>query len=121
MGADGVVRDVQLAGDLRPSQVGRQVAQHPQLAVAQRLQQRLQRGGPPGELAPGEQAEDVADQGGVRGALPGVALKEIRGGAQQENCQRAVGFGTCRARSRALAAPRRSPSASRAIASSRNG
>ena len=34
MGADGVDRDVQLAGDLRPREIGRQVAQHAQLALA---------------------------------------------------------------------------------------
>src|SRR5258707_13008991 len=32
---DGVQRDEQFAGDLRPGQVGRQVAQHPQLARAE--------------------------------------------------------------------------------------
>jgi hypothetical protein len=35
VGLDSVERDVQLAGDLRPGQVGRQLAQHAQLTVAQ--------------------------------------------------------------------------------------
>jgi NADPH-dependent 2,4-dienoyl-CoA reductase/sulfur reductase-like enzyme len=40
VGFDGVGRDIQLAGDLWPRQVGRQVAQPQDLAVAQRLQRR---------------------------------------------------------------------------------
>ena len=85
MGPDGVVRDVQLAGDLRPCQVGRQVAQYPDLAVAQGLQRRLQFGGRRGESASGQQAKDVGDQGGVGGVLPDVAFKQGRRGIQQEN------------------------------------
>jgi len=44
-------------------------------------------------LLAGQQAEDVGDQGGVGGALPGMALKQTRRGIQQEQEQRAVGFG----------------------------
>src|SRR5215469_5920795 len=33
MGLDGIGRDIQLAGDFRPGQVGGQVAQHAQLAI----------------------------------------------------------------------------------------
>jgi hypothetical membrane protein len=40
MRADGVRRDGQLAGDLGPGQVGRQVPQHPQLARAELLRRR---------------------------------------------------------------------------------
>jgi hypothetical protein len=74
VGPDGVTRDVQLAGDLRPGQVGRQVAQHPDLAVAQRLRRRPRPGGRRGSPA-GQQAQDLSDQRGVRGALPGLALE----------------------------------------------
>src|SRR6516165_4623230 len=56
---DGVGRDVQLAGDFRPGQVGGQVAQHPQLAVAQRLQRLRRPGRRRGGPVPGEQAEDA--------------------------------------------------------------
>jgi hypothetical protein len=61
----GVVRDGQLAGDLRRRQVHRQIAQHPDLAIAQRLQQRLRPTGARGELASRKQAQDVSDQGRV--------------------------------------------------------
>jgi hypothetical protein len=93
VGADGVVRDVQLARDLRRGQVGRQVAEHVQLAVAQRLPRRLRVGGRWGGPVSREQAEDVGDQGGVRGALPGLALEQARRRVQQEHDQDAVGSG----------------------------
>jgi hypothetical protein len=78
VGPDGVVREVQLAGDLGHGQVGGQVAQQPDLAIAQRLQRRLRPGRRRGERASGEQAEDVGDQGSVRGALWGLALEQVR-------------------------------------------
>jgi hypothetical protein len=65
MSLHGVVGDGQLAGDLRRRQVCREVAQHPDLTLAQRLRQRLRPGGARGELGSGEQAEDVSDQGGA--------------------------------------------------------
>jgi hypothetical protein len=55
--------------------LGRQVAQHPDLAVAQRLQRQLRPGGRRGSTA-GQQAEDLDDQGGVRCSVPGLALQQ---------------------------------------------
>ena len=40
-----------------------------------------------------EEVEDLGDQGGVRGALPGLALEQARRGVQQEPQERAIGFG----------------------------
>jgi hypothetical protein len=37
VGVDGVHRDGQFAGDLRPGQVGREISQHPELAWAELL------------------------------------------------------------------------------------
>ena len=44
-------------------------------------------------LFPASRSRISGDQGGVRGALPGVALEQARRGVQQEPQQRAVGFG----------------------------
>jgi len=99
MDADGVHREEQLIGDLGSREVGRQVAQHPDLAEGELFIQaataspsRLAAGRRRGPV-PGEQALDLGDQGGVDRAVPGVALEQARRGVQQENCQRAVGFG----------------------------
>ena len=86
-------RDGQLAGDLRRRQVGRQVAQHADLAVAERLERRPRPGGRRRGPVPGQQVQDLGDQGGVRGALPGLALEQVRCRVQQEPQQRAVGLG----------------------------
>ena len=80
-------------GDLRRRQVGWQVAQHPDLAVAERLERRPWPGSPRRGPVPGQQVEDLSDQGGMRSALPGLALEQARRGVQQEPQQRAVGFG----------------------------
>ena len=72
VGSDGVPRDVQFIRDLWLRQVGRQVAQYPDLAAAQRLERRLQPGRRRGPF-PGQQVEDLGDQGGVCGAVVGVA------------------------------------------------
>jgi hypothetical protein len=63
----------QPAGDLGPGQVGRQVPQHPQLTRAELLRRRRRgllygrRGGPVQDV------EDVGEQRGVRGLVPGSA------------------------------------------------
>ncbi len=57
-----------------------------------RLQQRPRLGVGRERLA-GQQAEDVGDQGGVGGALPGMTLEQAWGGVQQERRHRAIGFG----------------------------
>jgi hypothetical protein len=41
----------------------------------------------------GQHIEDLGDQGGVCGALPGVALKQLRGGSERERQEHAIGFG----------------------------
>ena len=76
MRPDGVSGHVQLAGDLRPRQVCREIAQNSDLAVTQRLEQRLRPRGLRRRLASGEKADDVGDKGGVCAALHGV-LAEI--------------------------------------------
>jgi len=73
-------------------QVGGQVAQHPDLAAAERIKQRPRRG-PRRERVAGLQVHDPGDQGGVCGALPGVALEQGRRWVQQEPQQRTLGFG----------------------------
>jgi hypothetical protein len=52
----------------------------------------LRPGGRRGRL-PGQQAEDLGDQGGVGSAMPGVALERAGRRVQREQQQRAVGFG----------------------------
>jgi hypothetical protein len=90
---DGVERDVQFAGDFRPRQVGRQVAQYAQFALAQRLhRQPRPRGRRRGSVS-GQQAEDLSDQGGVGGAVLGLTFQQTRNRVQQEWHQRAVGLG----------------------------
>jgi len=54
--------------DFRRGQVGRQVAQHADLAVAERLERRLRCGGRRRRRPSGQQAADLGDQGGVPGA-----------------------------------------------------
>jgi hypothetical protein len=93
VGLDGVRRHGQLAGNLRRRQVRRQVAQYADLAVAQRLERRPRLTGRRRGPFPGQQVEDLGQQRGVRGALPGVALEHARCRVQQEPQERAVGFG----------------------------
>jgi len=86
MGADGVHRHAQLIGDLVRREVGWQVAQDAGLAVGELFIQAAAAG--PSRLAagrrrgpvPGAQALDLDDQGGVGGAVPGVALEQARRG-----------------------------------------
>jgi hypothetical protein len=85
---DRVHRHRQLAGDLRSRQVGRQIAQHPGLTLAQRLSQpgrRLLRhpsapdDDTPRPLMPcWKQAENLSDQRRMLGAVPGMALEQRR-------------------------------------------
>src|SRR5262249_27624303 len=72
--ATQAIRHAELTRDLRNGKVGRQVAQDAGLGLAER------RGGAarPRRARPREPAQDVGAQGGVRGALPGMALKQSR-------------------------------------------
>ena len=92
VGLDRVRRDVQFGRDLRHGQIRGQVAQHAEFAVAQRLEQPLRPGGRRRGHSSGEQAADLHEQRGVRGAVPGVALEEARRGMEQERPERAVGL-----------------------------
>ena len=69
--------------------MGRQVAQDAGLGLAER------RGGAtrPRRAGPGELAQDVGAQGGVRGALPGMALKKSRRRVDEGGEEHAVGLG----------------------------
>jgi hypothetical protein len=44
-------------------------------------------------LLTGQKVQKAGDQGGVRGALPGVAPEQLRRGKQQERQQRPVDLG----------------------------
>jgi hypothetical protein len=73
--------------------VGWQVAQHPELAVAERIEHERRAAGRRRGRAPAEQAENARDQRGMRGPLPAVPLQQFRGRVQQKRHDRAVGFG----------------------------
>jgi|HubBroStandDraft_1064217.scaffolds.fasta_scaffold13118_2 hypothetical protein len=73
--------------------MGRQVAQHADFALAERFERRLRPGGQPRGRPSGQQADDLGDQGGVGGALPELALDQVRRRVQQERQQPAVRFG----------------------------
>src|SRR6185312_1362776 len=109
--ADRVHREGQLAGDLRRGQVGRQISQYPDLALAQRLSQPrglYQPGGyppktppilewlpaPPDPHGPScKQAEDLGGQGRVLGAVPGVTLEQRLSRMDEEREEHEVGLG----------------------------
>jgi len=104
MDADGVHREEQLIGDLGSREVGRQVAQHPDLAEGELFIQaaaanpsRLAAGRRRGPV-PGEQALDLGDQGGVGRAVPGAALEQARrgGAAGKLSARRRVRRGRAR-------------------------
>src|SRR6185437_7065139 len=69
------------------------VATDPDLALAERLERRPRPGRPRRGAVPGQQVQDLGDQRGVRGALPGLALEQAWRRVQQEPQQRAVGLG----------------------------
>ena len=108
-------RHVQLVGDLRRGQVGGQIAQDAGLGLGERLASggrgrgRGRRGhgalacAPCPRLCPRRSAsrlEDLGDHGGVRGALPGVALEQTRrrGAAGTEDARRRARRDRARAR-----------------------
>src|SRR6201995_5846698 len=94
MRPDRVHRNGQLAGDLRRGQVGRQVTQHPDLGLAQRIHQAegvcwpgrtLRRpwlwfcGWPFGWFC-GEQVTDLGRQGALVTPIRGIAIEQLPGG-----------------------------------------
>src|SRR5580704_12062764 len=91
---DRVHRHVKLAGDLRRGKAALQEAQDPGLGLAQWLGQVLswargwRRWRPPAQ-----HADDLPDQRGVRGALPGMAFKQLRHRVQQEREEEAIRLG----------------------------
>jgi hypothetical protein len=99
---DRVHRHRQLAGDLRGRQVGLQVSQHPDLALAERLNQPAVSSSAPGCRGDGvfpspvlrwQQAKALRDHGNVSGALPGVAFQQLRSRIEQERRPHAFGLG----------------------------
>jgi hypothetical protein len=110
VGSDDVQRDVQFAGDLRHGEVGRQVAQDPDLAVAE---WRLRPGGRRRRAPSGQQAADLRGQGGVRGRLPGMALEQARRRGAAGTTRACRWARRDRARSRARPAAPGSPPAGR--------
>src|SRR5690242_6865601 len=105
---DRVHRYGQLAGDLRHGQVGRQVTQHPDLGLAQRIYQAegvcwpgrtLRRPwvwfrGWPFGWSCGELATDLGRQGGLVTLIRGIAIEQLPGGGmEQEDHQRTIGRG----------------------------
>jgi hypothetical protein len=96
---DGVRRQVQLLGDLRHGQAGGQVAQDAGLGLAERLAHALRLADRCGgadrlrQARPSDQGQDLGDEGGVRGAAPGMALKQFRRRMEEEGHEQAVGLG----------------------------
>jgi hypothetical protein len=66
-----------LGRDLGRRQVAREVAKHPDLALCQLLGQLRQLAASGGRRRPREDVQDVREKGGVRRAVPWVALEEI--------------------------------------------
>ena len=120
VGADGVDREEQLTGDLGSRELGRQVAQDADLALAERLAQAPSCARPGRGLPAGQQVQDLGDRDGVSGAQPAVALEQLRRWIKQEQKEQAFWLGEIEGRSSARLAAVASPSASRAIASSKN-
>jgi hypothetical protein len=95
---DRVRGQVKLLGDLRHGQTGGQVTQDAGLSLAERLAHasgpagRCGRAGRPRQARPGEQAQDVGDEGAVGGAVPGMALEQIRLRVEEERHDQAVGL-----------------------------
>jgi hypothetical protein len=95
---DGVRGQVEPLGDLRHGQAGGQVAQDAGLSLAERLAHascpagRCGGGGCLGQARPSEQAQDVGDEGAVRGAVTGMALEQIRRRMEEERHEQAVGL-----------------------------
>jgi hypothetical protein len=119
-GLDGVHRQVELVGDLWRGELGRQVAQDADLALAERLAQAPSCARPGRGLPAGQQVQDLGDRDGVSGAQPAVALEQLRRWIKQEQKEQAFWLGEIEGRSSARLAAVASPSASRAIASSKN-
>src|SRR5262249_59051088 len=61
--------------------------------MAQRLARRPGFGARRRRSLADQEAEDLGDQGGVGGDVPGVALEQARRGVQQEQRERGVRFG----------------------------
>jgi hypothetical protein len=91
VGVDGVQRDRQLPGDLGPGEVGRQVAQHAQLASAE-LFGRSGSGGVAGGAAV-DGVEDVGDQRGVRRPLRRQGRQQMPRAGNCERQDQPVRFG----------------------------
>ncbi len=88
---------MELVGDLGCGELGGQVAQHPDFALAERLEQAPLhcplvavrcRG-----LPPGQRVKDLGDLGGVGGAQPAVCVEQPRRGVFQEREQQAFRLG----------------------------
>jgi hypothetical protein len=96
---DGVRGQVKLLSDLRHGQAGRQVTQDAGLSLAERLAHASRPAGRCGgagrsrQARPSEQAQDVGDEGAVRGAVPGLALEQLRRRMEEERHEQAVGLG----------------------------
>jgi hypothetical protein len=115
VGSHGVRRDEQLGGDLGRLEVARQVAQDAELGVAERVEQRCRVGVRRGSRA-GEQVEDRRKEARVGAAVPRVALEELADRRDRRSIP--SGSASSSARSIDASAPPRSPSWSRAAASS---
>ncbi len=88
-----VDRQIDLGGDLRGREVGRQVAQDAHLAFAEGLAEAVRFAKRERRRASGDQVQDLGDQGAVGGAAPAVALEELGRRVHQELQAEASGFG----------------------------
>src|ERR1700758_2317219 len=77
--------------DLRRREVRRQVAQHADLALRKRFEQRLRL--TRHRSLTGYQARDVRDERGMRGALAAMTLQQLRSAMEQERQHQAVALG----------------------------
>jgi hypothetical protein len=92
--ADRVHRHIKLAGDLRRGQAGLQEAQDAGLRLAERVGQLLCWARGRRRWRPAAQGvDDLPDQRGVRGALPGMAFQQLGRRVQQEREEQPVGLG----------------------------
>ncbi len=87
---DGVHRQIEFGGDFRLGEIGRKVAQYPELGLGARLSQAF------GPLRPGgpvQKGQDLRDERSVHRSLAAVAVDQARRRLEQERQNDAVDLG----------------------------
>ena len=93
MGPDGVDRHIQLSRDLRALQAGGQVPQDAELALRQRVQQRLHVSGHRRPCPTRRDREDLGDQPSVGCVQLRVTVEQPRDRSDEEREQQPVRLG----------------------------